>query len=107
MILSGNITMPSEFSKDLGDLICKLLVSSQEKRFGRTMGGPGAIMQHKWFKKIDWDALLDKEIEAPFVPSKKLGLAALSDSSSEDESVSLLDSCLSFENYSSHVPFLT
>jgi len=86
MILSGNITMPSEFSKDLGDLICKLLVSSQEKRFGRTMGGPGAIMQHKWFEKIDWDALLDKEIEPPFVPRKKLGLAALSDSSSEDES---------------------
>jgi len=85
MILSGTITIPSHFSKELGDLIRKLLVSSQEKRFGRTMGGPGAVMQHKWFDGLDWDALLEKEIEAPFAPAKaKMGLAALDDTSTED-----------------------
>lgn len=67
-VLSGNVTIPSHFSDDLSDLIVKLLNTTQSKRFGRTIGGGGAVMQHKWYSSLDWDALLEKSQKAPFIP---------------------------------------
>ena len=67
-IVSGHVEIPSYFSPALTDLILKLLNTSKSKRLGRTMGGGGAVMQHRWYSDFDWDAYLEKRLEAPLQP---------------------------------------
>eukprot|EP00804_Cyclotella_cryptica_P023469 CCRYP_012136-RA/>CCRYP_012136-RA protein AED:0.12 eAED:0.12 QI:0/0.5/0.33/1/0/0/3/104/673 len=69
-IIKGAFPMPSNFSKPLADIICKLLVE-QNKRLGRTQGGCSAIMSHPWFSGFDWQALLTRTMVVPSKP--KLG----------------------------------
>lgn len=38
-------------------------------RIGCREGGIAELKCHPFFKSIDWDALLYKEVEAPYVPS--------------------------------------
>ncbi|KAL7540936.1 hypothetical protein ACHAXR_010487 [Thalassiosira sp. AJA248-18] len=67
-IVSGHVEIPSYFSPTLTDLIMKLLNTSKSKRLGRTMGGGGAVMQHRWYSDFDWDAHLEKRLEVPLQP---------------------------------------
>lgn len=53
-IVSGHVDIPAYFSSNLSDLIRKLLNISKSKRLGRTMGGGGAVMQHRWYNGFDW-----------------------------------------------------
>jgi hypothetical protein len=52
-------------------LIKKLLRTYQSKRLGRTKGGTGAVMKHKWFSGLDWEALLAKSLPVPIYPNVK------------------------------------
>jgi len=45
-ILSGNPAMPTFFTRNLSDLIKKLLRSQQGKRLGNTRGGTAAVVKH-------------------------------------------------------------
>jgi hypothetical protein len=67
-IVSGHVEIPSFFSATLADLITKLMNISKSKRLGRTMGGGGAVMQHRWYSGFDWDAHLEKRLKAPLKP---------------------------------------
>jgi len=67
-ILSGHVTIPSHFSRGLGEIIKKLLKTFQSKRLGRTKGGAASVMKQKWFAGYDWQGLLSKELEPPFKP---------------------------------------
>ena len=67
-IVSGHVDIPPEFSSNLSDLIRKLLNVSKSKRLGRTMGGGGAVMQHRWYSDYDFDAHLEKRLAAPLKP---------------------------------------
>lgn len=67
-ILSGNPSMPSFFTRNLSDLIKKLLRSQQGKRLGNTRGGTAAVVKHKWFSSFDWASLESGEMKAPHVP---------------------------------------
>ena len=67
-IVSGHVDIPPEFSSNLSDLIRKLLNVSKSKRLGRTMGGGGAVMQHRWYGDYDFDAHLEKRLAAPLKP---------------------------------------
>ncbi len=67
-IVSGDVNIPSYFSSTLSDLIRKLLNVSKSKRLGRTMGGGGAVMQHRWYGDYDFDAHLEKRLKAPLMP---------------------------------------
>jgi len=71
-IIDCKYSIPEHFSFSLRDLVRRLLNPSQTKRLGRTMGGGGAVMQHKWFSSLDWDALIDKTLEAPYIPRVEL-----------------------------------
>jgi serine/threonine protein kinase len=68
-ILSGNPAMPSSFTRNLSDLIKKLLRSQQSKRLGNTRGGAAAVIKHKWFSSFDWVALESGEMKPPYVPT--------------------------------------
>jgi serine/threonine protein kinase len=68
-ILSGNPAMPSYFTRNLTDLLKKLLRSQQSKRLGNTRGGTAAVVKHKWFSSFDWAGLETGDTVAPFKPT--------------------------------------
>jgi len=74
-IVSGDVNIPSYFSSTLSDLIRKLLNVSKSKRLGRTMGGGGAVMQHRWYSDYDFDAHLEKRLKAPLKPKSQDNLS--------------------------------
>lgn len=53
---------------DCQELIKKLLQRDPITRLGNLRGGPEEIKMQRWFKDIDFDALLAKQIKAPWVP---------------------------------------
>jgi serine/threonine protein kinase len=67
-ILRGNPSIPSFFTRNLSDLIRKLLRSQQGKRLGNTRGGTAGLVKHKWFSSFDWTALESGEMKSPFKP---------------------------------------
>lgn len=70
-ILSGQVDIPSQFSRGLGDLVKKLLKTLQSKRLGRIKGGASSVMKQKWFSGFDWNSLLDRKLEVPMKPDMK------------------------------------
>lgn len=68
-ILSGNPVIPTFFTRNLSDLIKKLLRSQQAKRLGNTRGGTAAVVKHKWFSSFDWVGIENGEAKAPYIPS--------------------------------------
>ena len=56
------------WSFESGDLINKLLYRKPHKRLG--CNGIKEIKEHSWFKKINWDELLNKNMKSPFVPKE-------------------------------------
>uniref|UniRef100_A0A7S0AEF2 cGMP-dependent protein kinase n=1 Tax=Pyrodinium bahamense TaxID=73915 RepID=A0A7S0AEF2_9DINO len=80
-ILSGKIVFPKLFDKNAKALVKKLLTADLGKRFGNLKNGVDDIKQHKWFKDIVWEHLLEKRIAAPFKPEVK----SASDTSNFDD----------------------
>jgi serine/threonine protein kinase len=68
-ILSGNPSMPSFFTRNLSDLIKKLLRSQQAKRLGNTRGGTASVVKHKWFSTFEWALLENGEAKPPHKPN--------------------------------------
>ena len=54
------------WSFESGDLINKLLYRKSHKRLGSN--GIKEIKEHTWFKNINWEELLNKNMKSPFVP---------------------------------------
>lgn len=67
-ILRGKIKFPSNFDADAKSLVKHLLVADLAKRYGNLKGGVGDIKDHRWFKPLDWSALLRRAIKPIFVP---------------------------------------
>lgn len=66
---------PAYFSPLATDLISLLLKKDFIKRLGHK-GGAAEVKAHPWFAPINWDMLLAKKYDAPFIPklSNNLGL---------------------------------
>lgn len=62
-------TMPKTISEELADLISNLLQVDLSKRFGNLKNGIDDVKLHRWFSTINWLALLNSKVEAPFLPS--------------------------------------
>ena len=71
-ILAGKLEFGScqknYFDDSSKSLISKLLVQDSSKRLGCLAGKCGDVMRHKFFKSIDWNAALRRELRPPFVP---------------------------------------
>lgn len=67
-ILAGKLEFPFHFDGPLCDLLIGLLQPDPQKRLGCGAGGAEDVKLHSWFNGVDWDALLRKQIQAPFVP---------------------------------------
>ncbi len=67
-ILNLEPMMPDFLSPVVKDFILKLLVKEPKNRLGGGASDAEEVKQHAFFKSIDWDDLLKRNIPAPFVP---------------------------------------
>ncbi len=65
------LTLPPYFSMELTDLMMKLFRKDPNQRLGGGVRDAAEIKEHPWFKKINWDQLLKKQIMPPFTPVLK------------------------------------
>lgn len=75
LIKKGKIIFPDpvrhkiDMTEEMKDIINKLLDRDPTTRLGAK--GYKAVMNHKWFKDVDFDAIFNKETEPPFKPNLK------------------------------------
>jgi len=67
-ILEKKIKMPKHFSVEASDILEKLLVKNPNERIGCMENGVADIKSHPFFSVIDWDKLLEKQVQPPFIP---------------------------------------
>lgn len=72
MILHADLVLPDRLiSIEAQDLLARLLERNPKKRLGSGSRGSDEIKQHPFFKDINWDAIYNKTIPAPFIPKLK------------------------------------
>jgi len=64
--MTKEIEIPSHFSRNVQDLLYKLLEKDPEKRLGNENGSE-EIKSHPWFSSINWREVAKKKIK-PFPP---------------------------------------
>jgi len=67
-ILKGKVYWPRDMDRLSKDLVKAFLHPDRTKRLGNLIGGAQDVLDHPWFRGVDWDALERKEIRAPIVP---------------------------------------
>jgi serine/threonine protein kinase len=70
-ILKGKIKFPSGFDSNAKSLVKHLLESDLTKRYGNLKRGVKDIKGHRFFKDLDWEKLLEKELPPPYKPKVK------------------------------------
>lgn len=70
-ILNGELRFPSYVTGDAQHLLEGLLTREVDKRLGSGSSGSQDVMNHPFFKDLDWKKLERKEIEPPFKPKVK------------------------------------
>jgi len=70
-ILAGNPTIPASTTRNLSDLLRKLLRPQQGKRLGNTRGSTAAVIKHKWFNTLDWAQVENGTMVSPYKPNIK------------------------------------
>ncbi|XP_058458368.1 cAMP-dependent protein kinase catalytic subunit PRKX [Malaya genurostris] len=67
-ILSGKIEWSRHIEPVAKDLIKKLLVQDRTKRLGNMKNGAEDVKRHRWFKHLDWDVVIKRQLKPPIVP---------------------------------------
>ncbi|KAL3900170.1 MAG: hypothetical protein SGCHY_001535 [Lobulomycetales sp.] len=67
-ILAGKITFSQSVDPYAKDLIKRLLTGDRTKRLGNLLNGIKDVKEHRWFRGVNWDALLARNISAPIIP---------------------------------------
>ncbi|KAH9981507.1 kinase-like domain-containing protein [Lactifluus volemus] len=67
-ILKGKIQWPRDMDPLSRNLIKGFLHPDRTKRLGNLLAGADDVLDHPWFRGVDWDALERREIRAPIVP---------------------------------------
>jgi len=67
-IQTAPLQVPNALSKSCKDLITALLVRTPKKRLGSGKDDFKEIQAHEFWETLDWDKLLEKEIEPPYKP---------------------------------------
>lgn len=67
-VLKGKICFPLSINTNAKSILKYLLQVDVSKRYGNLKKGIQDIKNHKYFKEIEWSALLENKIEAPYIP---------------------------------------
>jgi len=68
-IIHEPLTFPPYFSNEAKSLLAKLLDRNPKRRLGSGITDAQEIMNHPFFKGMDWEKLEKKQIEAPLRPA--------------------------------------
>mmetsp|Transcript_7372 Transcript_7372/g.20457 ORF Transcript_7372/g.20457 Transcript_7372/m.20457 type:complete len:731 (-) Transcript_7372:1517-3709(-) len=68
---------PKKFDEDAADLCRKLLDKDEKKRLG--VKGCKDIMDHPWFKDLNWESIITDRKKPPYVPPKDVNAASQSE----------------------------
>jgi len=72
-IVAGAYTCPSTFSPELVNLLSGLLERKVARRLGSGVTGSLEVKQHPWFAGLDWNALKEMRLPAPWLPDVDIG----------------------------------
>jgi len=64
-----DLPMQKFFTEEFEDLVMRLTHKLPEQRLGK--GGCKEVMNHPFFRNINWDQVAQKGMKPPIVPSKK------------------------------------
>ncbi|TFL06954.1 kinase-like domain-containing protein [Pterulicium gracile] len=67
-ILAGHVHYPRAMDRLSKEIIKGFLEPDRSMRLGNMIGGPQDVLEHPWFRGVDWDALERREISAPIIP---------------------------------------
>jgi protein kinase A len=67
-ILKGKLKFPQLFNSNAKSLVKHLLEADLSKRYGNLKGGVSDIKNHRFFKGLDWDNLVNLKITPPYIP---------------------------------------
>jgi protein kinase A len=67
-ILKGKLKFPQSFNSNAKSLVKHLLESDLSKRYGNLKGGVNDIKNHRFFKGLDWENLVNMKVTPPYVP---------------------------------------
>ncbi|KAI0317286.1 kinase-like domain-containing protein [Amylostereum chailletii] len=67
-ILKGRVHWPRDMDPLSRELIQGFLHPDRSKRLGNLTAGTRDVLEHPWFRGVDWEALERREIRAPIVP---------------------------------------
>lgn len=73
-IKKGTVKYPHYINPDALDLLQQLITPDLTKRLGNLRAGSNDIKHHKWFQEVNWERLVRREIEAPYIPPVKGGV---------------------------------
>ena len=75
-IVNGKYKFPrtKRISEASQDLIMRILVTRPTDRLGSLAGAEMDIKNHPWFHGVDFDALVSKQVKAPWKPKIKNAL---------------------------------
>lgn len=71
MTIHNKIKFPREFDSAAKSLIKKLTKHDLSERYGNLVKGVDDIKSHRFFKNIDWSALIEKRVKPSYIPLAK------------------------------------
>ena len=71
-IESGELKLPLSLSEEVKDLMMKLLERDPSKRLGGGKDDANEIKPHPWFSCIDWNVAMERGLNVPKPPAKKI-----------------------------------
>jgi serine/threonine protein kinase len=75
-ILKNEITFPDSLSANAHSLVAALLHPKAAKRLGNLQNDSDDVKMHPFFIGLDWDALYDRKLAAPFKPRASAAAAS-------------------------------
>ncbi|KAF3289582.1 camp-dependent protein kinase catalytic subunit [Orbilia oligospora] len=73
-ILRGRVKYPAYIHPDAMNLLQQLITPDLTKRLGNLYHGSRSVLEHPWFAEVNWERLLSKQIEPPYVPPVRGGI---------------------------------
>jgi len=87
-ILKGSVNFPPRFSNQIKEIVKVLLVKDSTRRLGCMRNGIEGVMKHRFFQGLNWEGLLNRNIddEIPIKPKipKKIESSGKSDNGGDN-----------------------
>jgi serine/threonine protein kinase len=67
-ILKQRVRFTKSFNSNARSLVRHLVEPDLSKRYGNLLKGPSDVKGHRWFEGLNWERLLRRTLEMPYIP---------------------------------------